>query len=133
MSKSDEELRDQINRIAVQIEKIEQTAKQKESYIINKLNEQFGPKISEIEGKLQHHQTILNELNKQIDELTSKKKELLPIIKNLEHEYNNLKKEKLKTLNMNLKAIEKEKKTKTKDIDREIKLLEKELKKSENK
>ncbi|MFX0024618.1 MAG: hypothetical protein ACFE9S_20060 [Candidatus Hermodarchaeota archaeon] len=125
---SDEELRDQINKIAVQIEKIEQTAKQKEYYITNKLNEQFSPKINEIEGKLLQHQTILNELNKQIDELTSKKKELLPIVKNLENEFNNLKKEKDKYLNSNLKAIEKEKKTKTKEIDRQIKLLEKELK-----
>ncbi|MFW9972807.1 MAG: hypothetical protein ACFFDF_21655 [Candidatus Odinarchaeota archaeon] len=126
---SDEELRDQINKIAVQIEKIEQTSKQKVNYMRNKLNAQFDPKITEIEGKLQHHQTILNGLNKQIDELTSKKKELLSIIKNLESEHNNLNKEKTKYLNTNLKAIEKEKKSKTKEIDREIKSLEKELKK----
>ncbi len=125
---SDYELRDQINKIALEIEKAEQTAKQKKSYITNKLNEQFDPKLGEIEGKLQHYKTILNELNNQLDELTSKKKELLPIIKNLENEYNNLKKEKEKSLLTNLKAIEKEKKTKTKDIDRKIKLLEKELK-----
>jgi chromosome segregation ATPase len=130
---SDEELRDQINRIAVQIEKIEQVAKQKESYISNKLNQEFGPKMSEIEGKLQHQQSILKDLNRQIDDLTSKKKELLPIVKNLENEYNNLKKQREKSLNLNLKAIEKEKKTKTKDIDRQIKLLEKELKAIETK
>jgi len=130
---SDKELRDQINKIAVQIEKIEQTAKQKESYILNKLNEQFVPKISEVEGKLRSHQSILNELNRQIDDLTSKKKDLLPIVKNLENEYNNLNKEKDKCLNSNLKAIEKEKKTKTKDIDKQIKLLEKELKTIETK
>ncbi|MFX0003555.1 MAG: hypothetical protein ACFE9C_04650 [Candidatus Hodarchaeota archaeon] len=128
---TDEELREQINRIAVQIEKIEQTAKQKENYIINKLDEEYNPKISEIEGKLQHHQNILNSLNKQIDELTSKKRELIPIIKNLESEYSNLKNEKEKSLKARMKAIEKEKKIKTKDVDREIKILEKELKKTE--
>jgi len=36
MSKSDEELRDKITKIAVEIEKIEQTAKQKEIYFKNK-------------------------------------------------------------------------------------------------
>ncbi len=130
---SDEELRDQINRIAVQIEKIEQIAKQKEAYITNKLNEEFTPKMSDLEGKLKHHQSILGEVNKKIEELTTKKKELIPIIKNLEKEYNKLKSDKSKTLNERLKAIEREKKTKTKDIDREIKLLEKELKASETK
>ncbi len=130
---SDEELRDQINKIAVQIEKIEQVAKQKESYISNKLSGEFDPKISEIEGKMRQQKSILNDLNMQIDVLTSKKKELIPIVKNLENEWNNLKKEREKSLNLNLKAIEKEKKTKTKDIDRQIKALEKELKSLETK
>jgi chromosome segregation ATPase len=130
---SDEELRDQINKIAVQIEKIEQTAKQKETYITNKLCGEFDSKISEVEGKLEHHQSILDELNRQINDLTSKKKELLPIVKNLENEFSNLKKEKDRCLNLNLKAIEKEKKTKSKDIDKQIKILEKELKAIQNK
>jgi len=130
---SDEELRDQINKIAVQIEKIEQTAKQKEVYITSKLNTEFDPKIGEIEAKLQHQQAILNEFNKKIDELSLKKKELIPIIKNLEKEYNKLKSEKKRSLNERLKAIEREKKIKTKEIDRNIKLLEKELKASETK
>ena len=130
---SDEELRDQINRIAMQIEKIEQTAKQKETYITTKLNDEVGPRLSEIEGQLQHHKTILDEVNKKIDELTSKKKELVTIVSNLEKEYNTLKKVKEKTLHDKLKAIEKEKKIKTRDIDREIKKLEKELKALETK
>ncbi|MFX0005501.1 MAG: hypothetical protein ACFFA7_17200 [Promethearchaeota archaeon] len=130
---SDEELRDQINQIAVQIEKIEQTAKQKVYYITNKVNEEFVPKINDVEGKLKHHQTILNELNQKIDELTSKKRDLLPIVKNLENEFSNLKKEKERSLNLKLKAIEKEKKTKSKDIDKQIKTLEKELKSIQNK
>jgi len=43
----DEELRDHINKIAVEIEKIEQTAKQKETYFTNKCNEEFDPKIKD--------------------------------------------------------------------------------------
>ena len=127
---SDEELRDQINKIAVEIENIEVTSNQKEAYIKSRIEEDFGPKISEIESKLQSQQAILNELNNKIDDLTSKRKELIPIVKNLEKEYKNLKKDKEKDLNQKLKAIVKEKQVKTKAIDREIKLLEKELKSS---
>ncbi len=130
---SDEELRDQITRIAVEIEKIEQTAKQKKNYITNKCIEEYDPKIKDIGAQLLQQQTILNEVLKNIYELTAKKKELLSITKKLESEYNSLNKEKDKILNQNLKAIEKEKKTKTKDIDNKIKMLEKELKSSEKK
>ncbi|MFX0083568.1 MAG: hypothetical protein ACFE94_17610 [Candidatus Hodarchaeota archaeon] len=125
---TDEGLRDQINKIAVEIEKIEVTAKQKEAYIKNRIEQEFGPKISEIESKLQNQKDILNQLNKNIDELTSKRKELILIVKNFEKEYSNLKRDKQKELNQKLKAIVKEKQVKSKRIDREIKILEKELK-----
>ena len=125
---SDEELRDRINRIANEIEKLEISAKQKEAYITSKIDEDFGPKISEIELNLQKQQTIYEELNTSINKLMSRKNELTPIVKALEKQYNNLKKEREKTLNSNLKAIAKEKKIKTKIIDKDIKLLEKELK-----
>ena len=113
---SDEEIRDQITKIAVQIQKIEDVAKQKENYITNKCNEDYDPQIKEMGEKLLHHQNILNDILQKINELTAKKKELLSIIKKLETDYNNL---------------EKEKKTKTKEIDSQIKVLEKELKSSE--
>jgi len=130
---SDEELRDKINKIAVEIEKIEQIAKQKESYLINKCNEEYNPKVKDLGEQLLHQKTKLNELLKNINELTVKKKESLSIIKKLESDYNSMKREKDKFLNHNLKAIEKEKKTKTKSIDTKIKMLEKELKSSEKK
>ena len=129
----DKELKDKINKIAVEIEKIEQTAKQKKTYFINKCNEEFDPKIKDHGEQLLHQQTKLNELLLNINELKTKKKELISITKKLELEYNSLKREKEKILNHNLKAIEKEKKTKTKDIDTKIKILEKELKSSEKK
>ena len=133
MSMPDEELRDQITKIAVEIEKTEQTAKQKETYFKNKCNEEYDPKIRDLGEQLLHQQTMLNEILKNLNELTAKKKELLSITKKLESEYNSLKKEKEKILNHNLKAIDKEKKIKTKDIDNKIKLLEKELKSSKKK
>ena len=127
---SDEQLRDQINKIAVEIEKAEEVARQKEAYISSRIEEEFGPKMSEIELNLQNQKDILDKLNKNIQDLTSKKNELVPIVKNLEKEYNTLKRERKKSLNERLKAIVKEKQTKTKAIDKEIKLLEKALKTS---
>lgn len=129
----EQELRDQINKIAVEIEKIEQTANKKEAYITNKLKLEFSPKISELELKLQNQQAILNALTAKIDGLTSEKKELISVIKTLEKECNNLKQSKEKTLSENLKAIAKEKKSRTKAINRDIKVLEKELKSDKSK
>ncbi len=129
----EQELRDKINKIAIEIEKIEETAKKKDVYIENKINEEFNPKISEIGLKLQNHQADFVELVSKIDGLMLKKKELTLVIKNLEHEYNSLKKAKDKAINNNIKAVAKERKTKTKVIDRDIKLLERELKTEKNK
>ena len=130
---SEEQLRDQINKIAVEIEKVEQTAKQKEIYIKGRIEEEYGPKIREIEGQLQNQKGVLDQLNKNIEELTSRKNQLVPIVKNLEKEYATILKEREKALTVRLKAIVKEKQTKTKFIDREIKTLEKELKSSRDK
>jgi len=130
---SEEELKNRINKIAVEIEKLEVSSKQKEVYITNKIDEEFNSKISEVELNLQKQQTIYDELNSDINELMSKKNDLTPIIKALEKQYNNLKKEREKALGNNLKAIAKEKKSKTKIIDKDIKLLERELKTPQNK
>jgi len=130
---SAKELRDRINKIAIEIENIEETAKKKDDYIKNKINEEFNPKISEIGLKLQNQQTSFDELVSKIDDLMLKKKKLTPVIKNLEHVYRDLKKAKEKALNENIKAISKEKKTKTKIIDRDIKSLERELKSEKSK
>jgi len=130
---SDEELSKQITKIAVEIEKVEQTAKQKKAYFTNKCDEEYDPKIKAVGEQLLHEQTKLNELLKNLNDLTAKKKELLSITKKLESEYNSMRKMKEKIFNQNIKAIERERKSKTKDIDTKIKLLEKELKTSEKK
>jgi len=120
---SDEELSNQITKIAVEIEKVEQTAKDKKTYFTNKCGEEYDPKIKALGEQLLHQQTKLNEVLKNLNDLTAEKKELLSITKKLESEYNSLIKEKEKILNQNIKAIEREKKSKTKDIDTKIKLL----------
>ena len=130
---SDEELSNQITKIAVEIEKVEQTAIQKKNYYTNKCDEEYDPKIRDIGEQLLQQQTKLNETLKSLNELTAKKKELLSITKKLESEYNSWIKEKEKIYNQNIKAIEREKKSKTKDIDSKIKLLEKELKAGDKK
>jgi hypothetical protein len=128
---SDEELRDQITKIAVEIEKVEQIARQKENYVKNKYSEEFDPIIKDLGEQLLLQQTQLNEVLKNLNDLTSKKKELLSITKDLESKYNSLMKGKEKVIFQHLKAVEKEKKTKTKSIDNQIKTLEKELKSRE--
>lgn len=128
-----QELRDRINKIAFEIEKIEETAQKKDAYIEKKINDEFNPKISEIRLNLQNQQAVFDELVGKIEDLMLKKKMLMPVIKNLEQEYRNFKKAKKKALNENIKAIAKEKKSKTKLIDRDIKLFERELKSEKSK
>jgi len=130
---SDEELRDRINKIAVEIENLEVTAKKKEEYVRNRISEEFDPKIREVESKLGREQSILDQILKSIEELQENKKNKINIVKDLEHELNALKKEKEKYTTEKCRAISKEKKMKTKVIDRDIKLLEKELKSADKK
>ena len=128
---SDEELSKQITKIAVEIEKVEQTAIQKKTYFTNKCDDEYDPRIRDVGERLLQQQTKLNEILKNLNKLTAEKKELLAITKKLETKYNSLIKEKQKIYNQNIRAIVREKKNKTKDIDNKIKLLEKELKTSE--
>lgn len=130
---SDEELKNQITKIAVEIQKVEDIAKKKENYVTIKYNEEFDPVIRDLGEQLLQQQNKLNEVLKNLNELTAKKKELLSITKNLETKYNSLIREKEKMIYQHLRAVEKEKKVKTKGIDSQIKILEKELKSSEKK
>ncbi|MFW9824970.1 MAG: hypothetical protein ACFFE4_18660 [Candidatus Thorarchaeota archaeon] len=129
----EQQIRDRINKIAQEIENIEESAKKKNIYIENKVATEFNPKIAEIGSKLQKEQASLEEIVSRIDELTLKKKMVLSVMKSLEQEYNDLIKTKEKTLSESLKAIAREKKVKTKNIDRNIKSLERELKSEKSK
>ena len=130
---SDEELRDQINKIAIAIENVEETAKKKEAYVRSKINEEFDPKIQEVKSQLVREQAVLDEILKSIEELEARKKNAIPIVKDLEQKLEVLKKEKEKYVTEQCKAISKEKKMKSKEIDRNIKSIEKELRHGDKK
>ena len=108
---SDEEIRDQITKIAVEIDKVEKMAKQKENYVTNKYNEEFDPVIKDLGEQLLFQQNQLNEVLKTLNELTAKKKELISVTKDLESKYNSLMREKEKIIYQHLKAVEKENQT----------------------
>ncbi|MFX0060256.1 MAG: hypothetical protein ACFE8J_18320, partial [Candidatus Heimdallarchaeota archaeon] len=80
---SEEEIRDQINVIAQKIVQVEEVAKKKENYIKNKITEEYDPNISEIESKLLIEQNKLEQLIKNIDNLSLEKKNLTVLVKDL--------------------------------------------------
>ncbi|MFX0032124.1 MAG: hypothetical protein ACFE8V_07925 [Promethearchaeota archaeon] len=125
---SEEELRDEINKIAKKIMEVEEGAKKKEMYVKNKLDEEFDSQIDEMEIRLKNHQDRLEEVNKTLDVLNSERKKLILFVKNLKKQYIGLKKDKEKNLNQKLKLISNEKKAKMKEINQEIQTLEKQLK-----
>lgn len=107
------------------IKKIEEGAKKKENYIKERTNKEFAPKIDEIESILGPIRNEFNAVEKTLDELELKRKELKkrkreliiaaqPLMKDLK----NVKKEKTKFLNKELKAIAKEKNIKKKIIEK---------------
>ncbi|MFX0146976.1 MAG: hypothetical protein ACFE8E_04410, partial [Candidatus Hodarchaeota archaeon] len=122
---SEEELRDEINKIAKKIMEVEEGAKKKEMYVKNKLDEEFDSQIDEMEIRLKNHQDRLEEVNKTLDVLNSERKKLILFVKNLKKQYIGLKKDKEKNLNQKLKLITNEKKAKMKEINQEIQTLEK--------
>ena len=122
------EIHNQIFKLQSELMKIEEGAKTKVQYITNKINEEFNPKINEIESRLRLEQGKLDEINRILNDCISKKKELESEIKKLKKEEDLLKKGKSKTLNDKLKAISDEKHKKLKSHKGEIKTLEKQLK-----
>jgi len=125
---SKDEIRNEINRVQRELLEIEGWTQKKVVYITNKIEEEYNPKINEIESLLQAEQNKLDEINKRIQESVSEKKGLIARIKYLKKKDNIMKKEKIKRVNEELKAISKEKDTKMKVIINQIKVLEKELK-----
>ena len=125
---SEEEIRNEINRVKSELIKIEQGTQNKVIYIKNKIEEEYTPKINEIEIRLQAEQNKLDEINRKIQESLSEKKGLIARVKYLTKKNNTMKKEKIKRLNEELKAISKEKDSKMKGITKQITVLEKELK-----
>ena len=124
---SDEDKYSQIECKQNEITKCEETTIKKEAYIKKRTNEEFDPKIIEVESEIKAERIKLDEVNRKIEQWNLKKKELQTIIKDLKKKYDNLKKEKNKYLSSQLKAINKEKNITIKALKEDIKELEKEL------
>ena len=71
---SDEDINSQINRKQNEITKCEETTIKKEAYLKNRTNEEFDPKIIEVETIIKAEQIKLNEVNKKIEQWNSKKR-----------------------------------------------------------
>ncbi len=106
-----------------EISKIEEGAKKKETYIRDRTDKEYASKIDEIELKLgpirdefNVIEKTLDELNLKIKELKKRKNELIlaaqPLMKDLKH----VNKEKAKFLDKELKSIIKEKNIKMKTV-----------------
>lgn len=106
-----------------EIQKIEEGAKKKEIYIKDRTDKEYASKIDEIELKLgpirdefKAVEKTLDELNLKIKELKKRKNELIlaaqPLMKDLKH----VNKEKAKYLDKELRLIIKEKNIKMKAV-----------------
>jgi len=106
-----------------EINKIEEGAKKKENYIIIRVDKEYAPKLDEIELKLgpirnefKVVEKTLEELNVKIKQLKKRKTELILVAQPLMKDLKNINKEKAKYLDKELKAITKEKVIKKKEI-----------------
>ena len=104
-----------------EIEKIEEGAKKKESYIKDRTNKEFASRIDEIESKLgpirdefNACEKSLEEMSLRIKELKKRKNELLLAAQPLMKDLKSVNKDKAKYLEKELKLIDKEKQTKIK-------------------
>ena len=62
-----------------EITKCEETTIKKEAYIKNRTNEEFDPKIIEVESEIKAEQIKLDNVNRKIDQWNSKKKNYKPL------------------------------------------------------
>ncbi len=105
------------------IKKLEEGAKKKENYIISRVDKEYAPKLDEIESKLgpirdefKVIEKSIEDLNVKIKQLKKRKTELILAAQPLMKDLKNVNKEKVKYLDKELKAITKEKIIKKKEI-----------------
>ncbi|MHA1488515.1 MAG: hypothetical protein ACTSRI_02535 [Promethearchaeota archaeon] len=94
------------NEISVKEEEliiIEKEFNKKEAEILKNVDDEFGPQIKSINSELNVEQGNSNEVNKQINEWTEKKKKLSSFVKELKKESNSLIKAKSKAIKKKLK------------------------------
>jgi chromosome segregation ATPase len=124
---SENEIKSQIDSKQGEITRIDGEAKQKKTLAENEINNEFNPKIKDIESKLNGEQGKYDEAVAKLAEWNTKKKDLGTSIKNLEKELSSLNKEKPQKLSTKLKEIDGEAKEKIKSFNAEIKDLQKRL------
>jgi archaellum component FlaC len=106
-----------------EIRKIEEAAKKKELYITSRVDGEFSPQINEIESKLgpirdefEAIEKSLEDMDTKMKQLKKRKTELLLAAQPFMKELKKVNKEKAKHLEKELKAITKEKNVKKKAI-----------------
>jgi len=122
------ELLEKMKKLEEELIKIEESAKTKVSYIEQKINKEYDPKIDEALKRFELEQGKLHEILKILDECNVKKKELSASVNRFKKQLDDLKKEKEKKLKEKLKAINTEKTNKKKAVKKEVSKVEKEFK-----
>ena len=118
------------NEISVKEEEliiIEKEFNKKEAEILKNVDDEFDPQIKSINSELNIEQGNSNEVNKQINEWTEKKKKLSSFVKELKKENNSLIKAKSKAIKKKLKESS-EKKEIEDEFNPKIKKIESTLK-----
>ena len=124
---SEENIRGQMSAKEDEITRIEEDASKKEASAEKEIEEEFDPKITETQVKLDEEEKLRDEAIEKAAEWTAKKKEQIAAAKVANKMLNTLKSDKEKALNGKLKEIESEKKGKIKEIQGEIKALQKQI------
>jgi len=124
---SEEEIRSQISAKEDDVTRIEEEASKKDGSAEKEIEDEFDPKIAEVNAKLGEEEKLRDEAIEKAAEWADKKKEKIAAAKSESKALSKLKSDKEKALNDKLKSIESEKKNKIKDIQKEIKSLKKQL------
>jgi len=125
---SEEEYRSQISAKQDEITRIEEEATKNEASAEKGIEDEYNPKISAANSTLTEEEKLRDEAIEKAAEWTSMKKEKTAAAKIASKELSKLKSDKGKALNTKLKEIQSDKKNKIKLINGEIKALNKQIK-----
>lgn len=125
---SEEEYRSQISAKQDEITRIEEKATKNEASAEKGIEDEYNPKISAANSTLTEEEKLRDEAIEKAAEWTSMKKEKTAAAKIASKELSKLKSDKGKALNTKLKEIQSDKKNKIKLINGEIKALNKQIK-----
>ncbi len=124
---TEENIRGQISAKEDEITRIEEEASKEEASAESKVETEYNPKIEAAEAKLNEEEVLRDEAIQKSEEWNNKKKEKIAAAKTANKTLSQLKSEKEKALNINLKEIANDKKGKIKEVQVEIKGLKKQI------